>query len=455
MVTHIEDALDYSVKFDDRFVSELIEFIKIPSISILPEFKPDVARAAEWLAARLLNAGMQRVEIFPTALHPIVYGENLAAGDEACTVLIYGHYDVQQAEPLEDWNTEPFDPTIIDGNLYGRGTTDNKGEVMMTVAALESLAKTGGIPVNIKVLFEGEEEVITDNLSSFLDEHLDLLQSDICLNVDGGMHEEGIPAIEYGLRGILHFNLKVRGPKHDLHSGLYGGIVQNPILVLCELIAKIQREDGRIDIPGFYDKVRPISEKEQEFLSKDHHNEEYFEKLAGVPVLWGELGYSPVERIGARPCCDILRIEGGARKTAIPANANANISFRIVPDQQPEEIERLFRDFVARNMPPTVQWELEYLYGCQGSLLNLDSPYLSVMGEAIESVWDSQPIFNRGGGTIPVVSQIEEKLGLSTVLIGISLPDDNMHGPNEKINLETWRNGIQTLIHYFSRLGIK
>lgn len=453
MTDRISTALTYAEEHHDNTLSGFKDFLRIRSVSSMPEHDADMTVAAQWLVKRMNEIGMKRVEIFPTLGHPIVYGECLDAGADKPTVLIYGHYDVQKPDPLEDWNSDPFEPTTVGDNLYARGVSDNKGDIVAALAALGALDNTGGLPINVKLMFEGEEEVATGNLPPFLDAQRELLSCDFCLNVDGGMHAEGIPSIDYSLRGMALFWLEVNGPRQDIHSGQYGGTVQNPIHVLSGLIAKLHDENGRIAVPGIYDDVRPLGEDERTLLAKAGKDEAYFLEASGVPALWGDPDYTPVERVGARPTCEVLMFKAGEEKTAITASAKALISFRLVPDQKPEEIHRQFDDFIAANMPPTVTWTLTYRGGSNASVMDLDSPYLQTLSRTLETVWGQPPVYGRVGGGIPVVAALAQQLGIQTVLTGVSLPDDNFHGPNEKIHLPSWRGGIKVLIHYFVELA--
>lgn len=452
MENRLTDTLQLAKDQTEAYLAVLEGLLKIPSISSRDTNAGDVLKAAEYVSNQLTKIGMTRVEIFKTDRHPVVYGENLEAGDSASTVLIYGHFDVQPPEPLEDWDTKPFEPTKVGGNLYARGATDNKGETVMCMSAVDALKQTGPLPVNVKFLLEGEEEIGSINLLKFIQENKELLTCDFSLNTDGGMADFDQPSIEYGLRGGARSILEIFGPKQALHSGLFGGTVQNPIHVLSKLIAQIHDENGHITIPGFYDNVEELTDDERGRLAKSPKDENYFLRESGAPTLWGEKEFTPYERTVVRPTCDVLMIEGGEMKNAITASAKAVFSFRLVPHQDPARINKQFKEFLEENLPDTVRWEFTILGGGRAMLLDLDSEYVKLMGEALESVWKTPVVFERVGGGIPAVRMLKEELDVDTVLTGISLPDDNLHGPNEKIHIPTWEKGIQTLIHFFLSL---
>lgn len=453
MTDRLTNTLKLASENTEAYLAILEGLLKIPSVSSKEENYPDVQKAAEYVSNQLTEIGMTRVEIFETALHPIVYAENLDAGKDAPTVLLYGHYDVQAAEPLEDWNTKPFEPTRIGENLYARGTTDNKGEVIMCMSVVDAIMQTGPLPINIKFLIEGEEEVGVENLYKFIQENSKLLACDFSLNTDGGMADFDQPSIIYGLRGGTRITLEVLGPKQAIHSGLFGGVVQNPIQVLSKLIAKIHDENGTIMIPGFYDDVEDVTEKERELLAKNPKNEASYLRESGAPKLWGEKEFTHYERTVIRPTCDILMIEGGEAKSAITESAKAIISFRLVPHQDPDRILELIKKFIEENLPDTVRWVFTLVTKAPAIVINLDSDYMKLMGDALKTVWGKDPVFERIGGSIPAIGMLKAFVGIDTVLTGISLPDDNLHGPNEKIHIPSWEKGIQTLIHFFFSLA--
>jgi acetylornithine deacetylase/succinyl-diaminopimelate desuccinylase-like protein len=452
-------ALQYAHEHRQEFLNILKEFAGIPSISADPAHKADIQRAAEWVAGRLHALGMKNVTIYPTAGHPVVYGTSPKAGLQAPTVLVYGHYDVQPPEPLEKWQSGPFEPTVRGENLYGRGVSDMKGQVMASLAAIESIVRTGELPVNIKMLIEGEEEVGSPNLEQFIPEHKDLLACDAVLNPDAGMIAADIPSVTYGLRGLAYFEVRVYGPSQDLHSGSFGGTIHNPAQVLCELVAAMHDENGRVTLPGFYGRVRQLSEEERRELARVPTDEAFFKRASGVPALWGEPEYTPAERVGARPTLEINGLlsgyTGAGAKTVLPAYAMAKISTRLVPDQDPKEVYGQLKHFLEAHAPKTVRWELQELVGGPASLSDRHSAAVQSLSRAIESVWGKRPVFVREGGSVPVVAQFQQHLGVDSVNTGFSLLDDGAHSPNEKLHLPTFYRGIDALIHFFFNLGSK
>jgi acetylornithine deacetylase/succinyl-diaminopimelate desuccinylase-like protein len=446
-------ALDYLQKNHEKFQAELIELLRIPSISHDPAYQQDIQRAATWLADKFRAIGMDPVEILPTEGHPVVYGEWLKGGKSAPTVLIYGHYDVQSAEPLADWKSQPFEPEVRDENLYARGASDMKGQTLASVNAIEALIKTGDLPVNVKFLIEGEEEIGSKHLNAFLVTHREKLACDFSLNTDaGGMPDAETPSICYSLRGGAGFLVEILGPNRDIHSGEYGGVVQNPIHVLSKLIAGLHDEKGHVTLPGFYDKVREIDPAEHIELSKLPFDEEFLLKHSGAPALWGEPEYLPAERIGARPTMEILQFVAGQPKSAIPARATALFSFRLVPDQDPAEIGEQFRKYLQDTLPPTVTWNLQTGNGNPAVITDRKSPQVSAMATALKTAFGAEPIFQRSGGGIGAVLMFKRRLGVDSVLTGFSLFDDNFHGPNEKLHLPTWHKGMAALVHFFCNL---
>ncbi len=449
-------ALGYCGATRQRFVADLSELLAIPSISTDSGHSGDVRRAAEWLAERLRGLKASHVEIAPTAGHPVVLGEVAARRPNAPTVLVYGHYDVQPADPLDEWTSPPFEPAERGGNLYARGATDMKGPICACLAAVDALVASGGMPVNLRFLLEGEEEVGSPHLESFVAARRDQLAAAVCLNPDAGMHGPGTPSITYGLRGLAYFELRVRGPRQDLHSGQFGGAVHNPAIVLCELIAGMHDSEGRITLPGFYDRVRPLDADERAELARLPGGEADVLAQSGAPALFGELGYSPVERTGARPTLDVNGMLSGftgeGSKTILPATAMAKISMRLVPDQDPKEIRAQLEQYLKKNAPPTVTWHLADLAGSDPAITRRDSPSVAAMSAAMQAAWGRGPLFERSGGTIPIVAALQKRLGMESLLVGPSLPDDAMHGPNEKLHLPTWHRFIETLVHFFCNL---
>jgi acetylornithine deacetylase/succinyl-diaminopimelate desuccinylase-like protein len=448
-------ALQYLEENYDRFQNELIELVRIPSISIEPEHAPDIKRAADWLADKLRGMGVEHVEILPTAGHPVVYGDWLHGGPNTPTVLIYGHYDVQFPQPLEDWKSDPFAPEIREENLYARGVSDMKGQMLAALNAVDAILQTENLPLNVKFLLEGEEEVGSKNLNEFLKEHRQKLASDYALTTDaGGMPDPDTPSICYSLRGGVGFLVNLFGPDHDIHSGEFGGAIQNPIHVMARLIAGLHDENGHVTLPGFYDGVRELAEAERAELARLPFGEDYMLKHSGAPALWGEPAFTPLERTVARPTAEVLHFVAGAPKSAIPAKATARFSFRLVPDQDPEEIQQSFLHYLETHLPPTVTYQAELTgAGNPGLILDRHSPEIQAMQEALQAAYGKPPILQRGGGGIGAVGMFKKTLGINTILTGFSLPDDNFHGPNEKLHLPTWKKGMAALVHFFHNIA--
>ncbi len=448
-----QPALAYLEENHERFQNELIELLHIRSISHDPAHKADMDKAANWLADKLRSMGINNVEIMPTAGHSVVYGEWLNGGLSAPTVLAYGHYDVQSPEPLEDWKSQPFEPEIRNDNLYARGASDMKGQTLASVNAVEAIIKTETLPLNIKFLIEGEEEIGSKHLNEFLVQHREKLKSDFSLNTDaGGMPDAQTPSICYSLRGGAGFLLHIFGPSQDIHSGEYGGVIQNPIHVLSRLIADLHDDNGHVTVPGFYDKVRKIDEAEHAEMAKLPFDEPFLLKHSGAPALWGEPEFLPIERIGARPSMEVLQVVAGQPKSAIPAKATARISFRLVPDQDPNEVHQQFRSYLHEHLPPTVTWELQFTSGNPAVITDRNSPEVHAMKEALHTAFGKPPILQRVGGGIGAVLMFKNTLGIDSVLTGFSLYDDNFHGPNEKLHLPTWKTGMAALVHFFHNL---
>ncbi|MEW6030534.1 MAG: dipeptidase [Chloroflexota bacterium] len=453
-----KQALDYAKQNRERFLQELKEVVAIPSISTSMEHKADMQRTAEWMAGQLRALRMNNVQIMPTSEggHPVVYGEWLEAGKDKPTVLIYGHYDVQPVDPLELWQSPPFEAVVRGEHLFGRGTSDMKGQVLASMKAVESVTKAGGLPVNVKWLIEGEEEIGSEHLDAFIQAHKDLLKCDFCLNPDAGMIAADKPSVTYGLRGLMYAEVRVYGPDRDLHSGLFGGTVHNPAQALIELVAGMHDKNGRVTLPGFYDKVRPVSREEHQELARLPMDEWFYLDQTKVPVLWGEPDFLPVERVGARPTLEVngflSGFTGQGSKTVLPAHAMAKISCRLVPDQKPEEIYQQLVKYMEENAPKTVRWEVLNLHNAGTAITNRDSAGIRALSSAMESVWGVKPMFKRDGGSIGVVVQLQNHVGAESVLTGFGLPEDNVHSPNEKLHLPTWYKGIDALIHFFYNL---
>ncbi|MGD8456394.1 MAG: dipeptidase [Anaerolineales bacterium] len=457
MSDHRSEAIDYAENNKDRYFDELVELTRIPSISADSKFKDDMKTAADWLVKKLKDIGMDEVQVMKTAGHPVVYAECLKAGKDAPTVLIYGHYDVQPPDPLDLWETPPFEPTLRNGNLYGRGASDMKGQVIASISAVDAIHTHGGLPVNIKFLIEGEEEIGSPSLAPFIEENKILLSCDFALNPDGGMLGADLPTIPYALRGMAYFEINVQGPTGDLHSGIFGGTVVNPANELARLIGGMMDGNRHITLPGFYDRVREMDKEERDELARLPMDEAYFLKLSGAQALDGEKGFTPVERVGGRPSFDVNGFlsgytgEGG--KTVLPSKAMAKISFRLVPEQDPDEVHKQLLQYLKENASEGITWEVEAMAGAPASITPRDSMGVKALAKALESVWGKAPLYFRVGGSIPVVSQMETILDVDSVLSGFGLPDDNLHAPNEKLTLEPWYKGIKALIHYFHNLA--
>jgi acetylornithine deacetylase/succinyl-diaminopimelate desuccinylase-like protein len=448
-------ALKYSRSRRANFVTELKEFVWFPSVSNQPKHAADLRRCAAWLANHLRRIGMENVRVVPTRRHPIVYASWLHA-QRRPTILIYGHYDVQPAEPFSEWRTPPFEPVVRDNNLYGRGACDDKGQLFTHVKALESYLKTErSLPVNVKCIFEGEEEVGGSvGLEKFVLRNRNALGADAAVMSDTRMLGPGRPAIGYSQRGNLRFELEVRGPKEDLHSGNFGGVIHNPLQALCEIVAGMHYSEGRVAIPGFYDNVREWSAKEREYMARTGPKDDEILHDAHVPQAWGEPGFSLYERITIRPALTLNGIRGGyggaGIKTVIPSRALAKISIRIVPDQKPREIDKLLREYIRRAAPPTVEANLRALAVSHPALVNRNHPALRAAAVAYRRGFGAAPVFLRSGGSVPAASIFQKTLGIPTVLMGFALPDDHVHAPNEKFHLPNFFRGIETSIWYLA-----
>ncbi|MBI4457135.1 MAG: dipeptidase [Acidobacteria bacterium] len=441
----------------DRFVEELKSFLRIPSVSTDPQHKRDVRKCAEYAASELKRIGMQHVQVCETAGHPIVYAAWLGTPGRP-TALLYGHYDVQPIDPIELWHSPPFEPEIRNGEIYARGAADDKGQVFMHFKSLEAhLRNTGKLPVNFKILIEGEEECGSPNLDQFIREHREMLQADVVVISDTPMFARGVPSICYGLRGLVYFQIDLVGTSSDLHSGSFGGTVANPAFVLCRLLGNMKNEEGRVTIPGFYDDVRPLTERERREYASLPFDAERYRKELGAPQLWGEMGYSPLEQIWARPTFEINGILGGftgeGAKTVIPAKTMAKVSMRLVPDQDPDKIARLFEDHVRKVCPPSVELRITRMHGGKAWLAPIDHPAMKAAGRAYEKGFGKKPVFVREGGSIPVVSTFTELLNVPCVLIGIGLPDENAHAPNEKLDLGNFHGGILSTAYLYEELA--
>jgi len=441
-----------------RLLAELKEFLSIPSISTLPENRPDVDRAAKFVADSLIAVGMENVEIIPTAKHPLVYADWMHAPGKP-TVLCYGHYDVQPADPLELWHTPPFEPTERGGNLYGRGTADDKGQMYMHIKAVEALrAVTGKLPLNLKFLVEGEEEIGGASIAKYVAENPAKLKADVALVSDTAMYAEGIPTLCIGLRGLVYMEVDAVGPMRDLHSGLYGGAAPNAVYGLIELLAKAKNADGVIQIPGIYaDVEEPAAAELQSWKGLPFEESEFLAKEVGATRLTGEPGRSVLERVWSRPTFEVHGIAGGftaaGAKTVIPAKATAKVSIRLVPRQDPDRVLASFREWVKQNAPAGIQTEVRVLSAGPGLVVNPDHPAIRVAARAFADVFQRPTVFTRSGGSIPIVGDFANHLGIPTILMGFGLPDDGLHSPNEKYKIENYYMGIMTIAHFFEQYG--
>ncbi|HEY2432601.1 MAG TPA: dipeptidase [Vicinamibacterales bacterium] len=439
-------VIDFINTNRDKYVDELKAYLAIPSISALPEHAGDVKRCAAWTADEMRRIGMENVRLVETPGFPVVYGDWLNAPG-APTILFYGHYDVQPVDPLNLWESPPFEATVRDGEIYARGAADDKGQVFMHFKAIEAhLKQNGRLPCNIKVILEGEEEVGSANLDNFVKDHRDELAADVVVISDSPMFDRGIPSICYGLRGLVYFQIDLRGTKSDLHSGSFGGAVANPAFVLANLLAQMKDRGGHIKIPGFYDAVRELTDAEREQWKKLPFNEKRYARELGAPKLWGETGYSTLERVWARPTFEVNGILSGftgeGAKTVIPAVAMAKVSMRLVPNQDPDTIAQLFEDYVKKAAPKTVEVKVTRMHGGKPWMTEFDNKFVQAAGRAIKQGFGQDPVFNREGGSIPVVATFQEILGLPSVLFGVGLPDENAHAPNEKLDLGNFHGGI-------------
>jgi acetylornithine deacetylase/succinyl-diaminopimelate desuccinylase-like protein len=451
------NVVDFINLHRDRYVEELKGYLAIPSISALPQHAGDIRKCAEWTAEELTRIGMQNVKLIETPGNPVVYADWLNAPG-APTLLFYGHYDVQPVDPVDLWESPPFEATIRDGEIYARGSADDKGQIFMHFKAIEAwLKQTGSLPVNIRIFIEGEEEVGSKHLDQFVRDHKDQLKADVVVISDSPMFDRGIPSICYGLRGLAYFQLDIRGTKSDLHSGSFGGAVSNPAFVLSQILAQMKDKGGRIKIPGFYDDVRALRDEEREQWKRLPFNETKYRKELGAPKLFGESGYTTLERVWARPTFEVNGLLAGftgeGAKTVIPAVSMAKISMRLVPDQDPDKVAGLFEAYLKKVAPKTVEWKLTRMHGGKPWMADFDNPFVQAAGRAIESGFGKTPVFNREGGSIPVVSTFQQELGVPSVLFGIGLPDENAHAPNEKLDLGNFHNGVIAAAYLYDEFG--
>jgi acetylornithine deacetylase/succinyl-diaminopimelate desuccinylase-like protein len=443
---------------ETRLLEELTTFLRIPSVSTLPEHKPDVDRAAAFVADALKRAGIENIEVIPTANHPLVYGEWLHAPEKP-TVLLYGHYDVQPPDPLDLWHTPPFEPTVRDGNIYARGSADDKGQFYMHIKAVEALqALNGKLPVNVKFLIEGEEEIGGASIAKYVAENPEKLKADVALVSDTALYAEGIPTLCIGLRGLVYMEVEATGPMRDLHSGLYGGAAPNAVFGLIELLAKTKSADGRIQIPGIYDDVKePAPAELESWKTLPFQKEDFLRNEVGSTELTGEPDRGVLERVWSRPTLEVHGIAGGftgaGAKTVIPAKATAKVSFRLVPDQDPDKLIASFKKFVAENTPRGIKTEVRVLSSSPAVMVNPDHPGIDTAARAFKEILGRPTVFIRSGGSIPIVGDFARHLHIPTILMGFGLPDDGLHSPNEKYKISNYYTGIMTVAHFLELYG--
>jgi acetylornithine deacetylase/succinyl-diaminopimelate desuccinylase-like protein len=451
------DLIGYIDSKQQEHLNELKELLRIPSVSTQSEHKADIERAARWVAEKLRSAGLDKVEIAPTKMHPVVYGESLQAPGRP-TVLVYGHYDVQPAEPLDLWTSPAFEPTVRDGNLFGRGTADDKGQVHIHLKALEALRNCSGrLPINVKAMIEGEEEIGSAHLWDFVEQNRGRLKADALIVSDTAMLAKGVPSITYGLRGLNYYQIELTGPAQDLHSGVFGGAVPNPITILAELIAKLHDRNLRVAVPGFYDDVAPLSREERRALTALPWKEKEFRRMVGAPALSGEKGFAIVEQLWTRPTLEVNGIWGGytgeGAKTVIPSKAHAKLSTRLVPNQDPAKIAKLVSRQIQKLLPKTVTHRFEVLSTGKPWVAPYTHPIFQKAIYALEAGFGKKAVFIREGGSIPFVTQMHETFKVPCVLIGFGLPDENAHAPDEHIALENYFAGIKSVALFYEQLA--
>jgi len=442
---------DYLEKNKERFLNEMLELLRIPSVSAKSERKEDMQRCAEMVKQRLLDSGADKAAVMETEGYPVVYGEKIIDSSKP-TVLVYGHYDVQPPEPLELWHSGPFDPVIKDGKVYARGSADDKGQFYMHIKALETLVKTGTLQTNVKFLIEGEEEVGSPNLGKFVASHKDLLKADVILISDSSMISMETPSLDIGVRGLSYIEVEVTGANRDLHSGTYGGAVANPITILCKMIASLHDENNHVTIPHFYDDVVEATKEERNLMAQAPYDEDEYKKELGVQSLWGENGFTTNERTGIRPTLEINGIWGGytgeGAKTVLPSKATAKISARLVPNQNSHKITEILLNHFKHIAPPTVTVNAFEHHGGEPYMTPIDSKGYQAAAKAIKETFGKEPVPVRGGGSIPICSILEKELGVKIVFMGFGLDNDNLHSPNEKYNIENFYKGIETIPYF-------
>ncbi|GHE23677.1 dipeptidase [Sphingobacterium griseoflavum] len=447
---------EYVQSNQERFLEELFALLRFPSISADPKYKDDVVKTAEFVAEKLREAGADQVEVCPTAGNPIVYGEKVI-DSSLPTVLVYGHYDVQPADPLELWDTPPFEPTVRDGKIYARGSADDKGQFYMHVKAFEYMMRNDALACNIKFMIEGEEEVGSANLGTFVSSNTDRLQNDVIVISDTSMISMDQPSLETGLRGLSYVEVEVTGPNRDLHSGVYGGAVANPATILAKMIASLHDENNHIAIPGFYDDVVDLTAEERAALNEAPFDVEAYKEDLGIAEIWGEAGYTSIERTGIRPTLEVNGMWGGyigeGAKTVLPSKAHAKISMRLVPNQDSQRITSLFKEHFEKIAPSYVQVTVKPHHGGEPVVTPTDSIAYKAAEKALEEAFGKKPIPTRGGGSIPIVALFEKELGVKTVLLGFGLDSDNLHSPNEKYGIENYLKGIETIPSFFKHFA--
>ena len=443
---------EYIEKNMPRFLEELFGILRIPSVSAKAEHKGDMTKCARQLAGLLVEAGADEADVYPSAGNPVVFGQK-CLGPQYRTVLVYGHYDVQPAEPLEKWKSDPFEPEVHDGAIWGRGANDDKGQLFMHIKAFEYLVRSGKLKHNVKFLFEGEEEIGSGSLPGWMREHKDMLKADICLVSDTTMISDKVPSINCGMRGLSYLEVKVTGPNKDLHSGHFGGAVANPIQVLCEMISDLFDADGRVAVPGFYDKVVELSAGDRAQLARAPFDMEEFKEFLGIDEVRGEKGYTTNERIGIRPCLDVCGIWGGytgeGAKTVLPSEAHAKISMRLVPNQRSSEISELFAAYFKSRAPRCVKVDVKICEGGDGFLIPITSDAYKAASRAMQEVYGIEPVPSRGGGSIAVLAEMQKELGIDPLLMGFGLERDTIHSPNESYLLSQFRAGMESIAKFY------
>lgn len=454
----MEKIIKYIESNKDRYLEELKDFLSIPSISNEEAHKDDVKKACSWLEGHLKGIGLDNVTVHETEGHPIVYADCMKAGNDKPTVLVYGHYDVQPVDPLDLWTNPPFEPTVIGNKIYARGSADDKGQIFIHIKSIEAHLKNNGkLPINLKVIFEGEEEIGSTNLYKFLEKQKDLLKADYVVISDTSMYKDNMPSICYGLRGLCFMQIDITGPNRDLHSGTFGGGVHNPINALAEIISKLKDDKNRILIDGFYDDVVALTQKERDEFKRLPFDEKKYKMDLEVEELHGEEGFTTIERVSARPTLDCNGIWGGYQgqgaKTVLPSVAGAKVSMRLVPNQDPDKVAELFEKYVMKIAPKSVKVKVTSLHGGKPSVTAIDTPAIKAAVKALKDAFGVDPVFFKEGGSIPIVNSFNEVLGADAILLGFGLPDDNIHSPNEKFDLNNFYKGISTVAYYYDELS--